>query len=180
VPQLIVRAQFMNPFVDLRKRGVELPPGCKDLIDVLRLASTKLETAAVKPGAAEVPETGLGDLERYVARLLASPARFRSLWIEGDPGAVIGLFCDKRGLRTLIMVDAEREQSIRSVVTASAISPIQDHALAPNGPCSRALFLPLPMDAPCAVKCVRELLTKGLGMPETISLEFKYHEKKEP
>lgn len=35
----------MNPFVNPRKRGVELPPGCKDLIDVLnRKENTNSET----------------------------------------------------------------------------------------------------------------------------------------
>ena len=66
--------------VNYEKRGVELPPGCKDLIEVL-----KGKWKAKKPGGLAgkwkpVPEPdlfpsgGMGQIERYVTRVLVSPA----------------------------------------------------------------------------------------------------------
>ncbi len=65
----------MNPFVDYQKRGIELPEGCKDLIDVLQLAS-----ATAKHPAEPTPK-GVAYIELYLFRLLVPGSKFRSLWI---------------------------------------------------------------------------------------------------
>ncbi len=161
----------MNPFVDYQKRSTGLPEGSKDLIDVLQLARA---TAEQPP---EPPPKGLADIEQYLFRLLASAAKFRSLWIDGDRASLIALFCDDGGLRTLVLVDAEREQAVRGVFPDSGISPTQDDPVSSNGPCSRALMYPLPLAASGAAQFVRKLLTKGLGLAEDVALEFGYREK---
>ena len=62
----------MNEFVNFNKRGVQLPPGCKDLIDVLGGGGKG------KPwGAWELPKSerrigALADVERYVRKMLES------------------------------------------------------------------------------------------------------------
>ena len=162
----------MNRFVDYQKRGIELPEGCKELVEVLQLAKPANKRSQVRP-----PE-GLADVGYYLSRLLSSAARFRSFWIHGDPAAVIALFCDPRGLRALVLVDLGREQAVRRAFAALNIPPIQDDLLTPpHGPCSRALIYSLPLAAFETAQFVRELLTKGLGLAEDVVLEFEFHEK---
>ena len=161
----------MNPFVDPQKRGIELPEGCKDLMDVLQAA----RAAEAQPP--EPPTKGLAHIERYVFRLLASAAKSRALWIDCDHASLLGLFCGKRGLRALVFVDAGREQAVRALLAESGISPMQDDPLSANGPCSRFLMYPLPVAASGAAQLVRQLLTKGFGLAEDIALEFRYHER---
>ncbi len=91
--------------------------------------------------------------------------------------AVIAVFCDGRSLRTLVLVDAEREQAVRTVFADSGIAPIQDDPVPTDGPCSRALMYPLPWVASVAAQFVRMLLTKGLGLPEDVAIKFRYREK---
>ena len=43
----------MNPFVNFRKRGVQLPQGCKDLIDVLKPASQAMGFRTFLAGVAD-------------------------------------------------------------------------------------------------------------------------------
>src|SRR5579859_187824 len=105
---IIGRIERMNPFVDYQKRGIELPEGCKDLIDVLQLARATAEQPPEQQP--EPPREGLPGIEHFIIRMLASTARSRSLWIDGDRAAMIALFCNKRGLQTFILVDAAREQ----------------------------------------------------------------------
>jgi len=164
----------MSLLVDFKKRGIELPEGCKDLIDVLELATAAAQS---QQAPRQARSQGLADIEDYLFRLLASAARFRSVWIDGDPAAVILMFCDTQGFRTMVLVDSGREQAVRSVFADSGISPTKDDALPANGPCSRALVYPLPRAASRAAKIVRDLLTIGLSLSEDVVLEFRYREK---
>jgi hypothetical protein len=59
----------MNEFVNSKKRGVTLPPGCKDLIDLLRPAAEPAVERAQRRLAATRDETVTGvlsDLGKYV------------------------------------------------------------------------------------------------------------------
>ena len=51
----------MNEFVNYGKRSITLPEGCKDLIDVLRLAKPTSGPGAPEPGS-------LADVEAHIAR----------------------------------------------------------------------------------------------------------------
>jgi len=55
-----------NPFVNPNQRGVELPPGCKDLMDVLKM------DAGERPGAESqmVWYGALSEVEQYVRDFL--------------------------------------------------------------------------------------------------------------
>ena len=60
----------MNEFVNFGKRSVDLPAGCKDLIDVLR--SAKRTTCSVQ---------GIANVARHLPSLLESSAKSKNLVI---------------------------------------------------------------------------------------------------
>jgi hypothetical protein len=161
----------MNEFVNFQKRGIELPPGCKDLIDVLP-----------PPREARVPVEGLSHIERYVSRLLQSPGQLRSVWINSyssETPVMFGILHTTKGLlHALIFMATERVSYIRDVLDGAGIQPKQDDAIPPgDGRCTRFIACPLPVDAVLAARLVSELLQKGYGLSADVELEFRYREK---
>ena len=61
----------MNEFVNLGKRSVELPAGCKDLIDVLQQAKRHPASSTLTVCSAE----GLTDVAKHLLRLLELGAK---------------------------------------------------------------------------------------------------------
>jgi hypothetical protein len=162
----------MNEFVNFQKRGIELPPGCKDLIDVLP-----------PPREARVPVEGLSHIERYLSRLLQLPPKLRSVWIDSYPPVTpvtLGLIhTTKRKLCAVIFIAAEPEKSsIRSVLVAAGIPATQDEALTEGGGLyAHVITCLLPVDAAIAARLVSELLQKGYGLSADVELEFRYRVK---
>ena len=84
----------MARFVNYQKRGVELPPGCKDLIDVLKRKQKAEGPGAFAgnwepmPNADFFPSGGIRQIERYVTRVLSS-ARFAVLLVMSLDGRVL-------------------------------------------------------------------------------------------
>ena len=77
----------MSEFVNYHKRDVQLPLGCKDLVDVLNLQAPFEAPSKVllfSGGLAEVPEN--------VARLLNSPRVSNGLLIRTDKGTLCLLY----------------------------------------------------------------------------------------
>src|SRR5882762_8388831 len=66
----------MNPFVNDQKRDLELPEGCKDLVDVLQMTESGSE-----PKSKWKLVHDLKEAERFLATLLLSPARLGNLYI---------------------------------------------------------------------------------------------------
>ena len=157
----------MNEFVDFGKRGIELPPGCKDLIDVLPPQREAL-----------VPAEGLSHVERYLSRLLPLTSGSRAVWINDFKlPATLGLIYGKRGLLALLFLAPGNEQSIRLVLNQAGLALMQDDAVGGAGPFTRFLLFSLPADAETAARIVHDLLRKGYGLPGDTQLHFSYHEK---
>ena len=156
----------MNAFVNYQKRSIELPPGCKDLIDVLRLGrDTETELGG--------PVKNLADLGGYLSRFVSSPAAYRSLWIHDHAISLLGLFCGKHGLRAVVLVDASREQAVRAVFARAGLTPTQDDLLQ-----NMARGLQFALDSFSGIEdLIRELLTGGFGVTHNSPLDFRLHEK---
>jgi hypothetical protein len=174
----------MNPFVDYQKRDVELPNGCKDLIDMFRRrggsepparepsTSPQQGEPAMTPQHGE-PATTLADVGQFLSRFLSSSAAAKSLWIDCGATALLGLFDGKHGMRALVLVDAAREQSVREVLGHAGLTPDQDDPLE-NG---RGLQFALASSSGIE-QFVVSLLLHGFGVDRSWPIGFRFRERK--
>jgi len=170
----------VSQFVNYLKRGVELPEGCKDLIDVLQKGN---QGSVHKPD--RVAEEGLANIEGYLSSMLASPAKRKFLsifWFEHEDKICLPLLFIGGVINALLLVactDAERERAVRAVFAQAGIAPVQDLAVHNWGHAeaeSRWLRYPVPATAREAACLIIELLRTAYGLPETAKLDFTYCE----
>jgi hypothetical protein len=92
----------MSDFVDYNKRSVTLPPGCKDLIDVLRPHGLDVTRGGKVEGR-------LSDIEKHVHRAITSTARSFTLVITPADGRLTFklLRVSKEALRASIDVETK-------------------------------------------------------------------------
>ena len=179
----------MARFVNYQKRGIELPPGCKDLIDVLK-GKAKAKAPDTFTGKCEpvpksdlFPSGGIAQIERYVMRLLVSSAKFAALTVSSlDVQVVAGLYRhpDENAFDLMLFVlrkDKELEQSIREFFRRRGIEHTLDYL------CSgvernymRGLKYPLPSDSKQVAVLLADLLTTVYGLDAEAGLAFVYHE----
>jgi hypothetical protein len=167
----------MNEFANSNQRGVELPPGCKDLMDVLSLAKEGPPPPDPFPQIASeayFPPNRLEVIKNHILMLIQppAPAHWRSIWIDGTTVS-LGLHYGKPGLHALIFFAPEHDASVRVVLYDHGIKPIQDDAIPGQNFISCALK-PTMVDA---TPFVCDLLRRGLGVPDYIPLKFRYREK---
>src|SRR5438128_11799207 len=90
-----------NPFVNPNQRGVDLPPGCKDLNDVLTRAG--MEAQCVIPSRVETG--GLSEVRSYVCRLYQAKSRRQVLLvIHSASGAWLVLSYVEGGFRLSLLL----------------------------------------------------------------------------
>ena len=165
----------MNKFVDFGKRSVELPAGCKDLIDVLQLTKRRpVSTLATHPAE------GLGDLAKHLSSLLEPGAKSRSLVITWHEMNYVQLMNQEGVVTALAIVDEKtrREQAVRGVFGAAGLTPILDEAVA--GWSMRMLGYTLPGGAPSTEELISDLLRNGYGLAENARLELGFWESDAP
>ncbi len=180
----------MARFVNYQKRGVELPPGCKDLIDVLK-GKWKAKADNVFAGKWEAvpkpdlfPSGGIGQIERYVTRILVSPAKFAALIMSSlDKQVVTGLYrhpcADTFDVVLFVRRNDEAlEQAIRGFFKERGIDHTLDYlcsgGVEPNY--MRALKYPLPSDAKQTAGLLADLLKGVFALDAEAGLAFAYHE----
>jgi hypothetical protein len=160
----------MNEFVNFQKRGIELPSGCKDLIDVL----SQLREA-------RIPAEGFADIERYLSRLLQSAAKRGSVTISSlDYRKSVRLSSRDGRLKVMVVVDtrdAVREQAVLTLFREAGIPPKSDYDYSGDGVPLRVLFYLLPVSVPDAAGLIRALLHKVHGLAEDAGLLFLYREE---
>ncbi len=155
----------MNKFVDFGKRGVELPAGCKDLIDVLRRPEGRpAGRFSSQPGT-------LADVPKYVSRMLrAEPNNLAITWEQKN---YIHLFY-RQGKPTVLAVihqDSGREQAVRQVFESAHISPELDET-AQGASFVRLLGYAMPSRLAMAKDLICELLRSGYGLAQNTRVEF--------
>ena len=157
----------MNNFVDFGKRGVELPAGCKNLIDVLRLAE---QDAARKPAMASVQR--LADVVTYVDRLAEAGAKTKNLAITWHELNYIHLTNEQGVISalTVIHTKTQRERAVREVFEKAGLAPTFIETVA--GSCVCVLRYSFPAGVPNIGGLISELLRKGFGLAENVRLEI--------
>jgi hypothetical protein len=183
------RPEPMTRFVKYQKRGVQLPPGCKDLIDVLKgKAKAKIPGAFTGewepvPKPDLFPSGGVAQIERYVVRILVSAAKFTALTVSSlDQQVVVGLYRhpDENAFDLMLLVlrrDKELEQSIRDFFGQRGIQHTLDYLCSGVKPNSkRGLKYPLPSDSKQVAVLLADLLTKVYGLDAEAGLAFAHHE----
>ena len=159
----------MNEFVNFGKRSVELPAGCKDLIDVLQQAK-RHPASTLTVRSAE----GLADVAKHLLRLLELGAKSWYLVITWHEMNYVELMImnEEAVLTALAVVheNTHREQAVRGVFGAAGLTPIIDEAVA--GWSVRVLGYPLPDGASSIEELISDLLRTGYGLAENVRLKF--------
>jgi len=179
----------MSNFVNFSKRDFLLPPGCKDLIDVLQprevprpiksIASAS-ERPAVTRGRTTISR--LADVPHHVARLVKSRSQFFTLMIStmDQRLSIVLSRSESEGVRALVFVsgDAERERAIRQFFQRQGTNLLQDYLLPSDAGAEpvRGLVYPLPPAPPQAAQITCELLQSVYGFTDESQIRFLYYE----
>jgi hypothetical protein len=110
-----------NPFVNPNQRGMELPAGCKDLMDVLKMGGCQPRA----PGRSQISYGVLSDVEKQVGAVLESASK--RLFSVGIPERRILVILGKRedGLTLNFFIPAKQESIVRRMFKEPKIeSPI--------------------------------------------------------
>jgi hypothetical protein len=168
----------MNPFVNIHYRGVELPPGCKDLIDVLQspwaYPGSKLETFRVKTSNDASQVGGLADLGYQMSRMFTLTNKSQSMLISGK-NSCLALYRRNELLRMQVLVlrvESCNEQMIREMFEMADLHPIEEVGKGKK----RALKCPLPNTLNDVIDFIDGLLRKGYGFNYQSRLDFWYFE----
>ena len=160
----------MDEFINYKKRGVELPPGCKDLIDVLP-----------PPRQVRVPVEGFIHIERYLSRLLQSASTRRKVSIWSLDHQHLVHISHKDGMLKMMVAldtnDTAKEQAIVRLFSALNIPPAFDSDGRSHGIPVRLLFYPLPVSPADAADLIRTFIQRVYGLADDAGLVFHYLEK---
>ncbi len=162
----------MNEFVNMGKRSIELPGGCKDLIDVLQPAKPH----ALAKLTISLAAGGLADLAKHLVNLEEQGEKNKNLAITWHELNYLHFVNEGLFLTALLVVhdNTHREQAIRAVFAAAGLAPIRDEAV--NGWSVRVLGYPLHAGASGIEELISDLLRKGYGLAENVRLEFAFWE----
>jgi hypothetical protein len=163
----------MNPY---EPRGLELPKGCKDLIDALHLAHFA-HLVPLERSKSAVFRGGLPDVEGYLAAMLRPPPAVRwviVLW--PDQSDFIFVLCAREALSVFVDVsrgDAGHEQRIRQIFQKAGCKLISQ-SFGDVGSLA-SLRYALPHIASEAAEIVCDLLLRGCVAPEQGKLVFRVY-----
>lgn len=167
----------MNLFTNPNQRGPDLPPGCKDLIDVLRQPWRMHNSMSARPQPAQPPfleSGGLGELQFHVSCLLTSGTGYRILLVGcSEPSAFLALLNRGGEISVSLVVDSHQGKRLSALFHQAAISPISDSSTQPTGLTS-ALRFPLPKHAPASAQLVADILRKVFEVSDDTELCFHH------
>jgi hypothetical protein len=159
-----------NPFVNPNQRGVELPPGCKDLMDVLKLGgserpgvgwSATITTPAISSGK-------LSDVEPRVETFLESGAG-EQLFSVGIQGGGLHVILLKRGENLSLNFSVPpKQQSVKD----AARRIFQNPKIGQNMGGMEYVSVALNSAKDAVARMIVELLMEGLGVLEGEQLMF--------
>ncbi len=157
----------MNKFVDFGKRGIDLPAGCKDLIDVLQQAEQR---AAPKFTTRSVE--GLADVAKHVDGLAQARDKAKNLAITWHELNYVLLMKEQDVISALMVIheDTHREQAVREVFEKAGLTPTVLKTVA--GFSVRVLRYSFPAGASNIGSLISELLRRGYGLAENVRLEI--------
>jgi hypothetical protein len=152
-----------NPFVNPNQRGVELPAGCKDLMDVLKIGGSQQA-----PGRVQVSHGVLSDVEKHVGEVLESASK--QLFSVGIPKRRILVILGKRedGLMLNFSIPAKQQSVVRRMFQEPKIGrPIDgmEYVSVTLGPAKDVVAM-----------TIVELLVEGFGVTEGERMMFCSYE----
>ena len=130
----------MSKFVNFKKREIALPPGCKDLIDVLKpglrtSGKVHVNIAGQRPAISRAGKTvgGLSEIGKYVAMVFESGALAFTLQITSlNRQLIVSLFHENAtkvrtlGASLLIQKDAASETAVRGFLSRHHLRTPED------------------------------------------------------
>jgi hypothetical protein len=175
---------------DPNKRDYLLPPGCKDLIDLLQPRGGGQEKipgarAKIKMSRRGRRNGGLADIEKYLAMVFASRTLTFSLDIR-PPGECLSVHVSRHNDRELdaslyVQMNTSEEKAIRDFFHRHHLPAPADSEIpagfVPGLPVyDRFTISPVPPGAGELAGFLAELLREVCGLNEESSLRFSYHE----
>jgi hypothetical protein len=170
----------MSQFVNLKKRGFTLPPGCKDLIDVLAPTRKKGKAGSVSemfaPQKERFPSSGLAQVERFVGLLLHPRGEAFVIQITAEalrnPITLYYIKAEKAAGIVLVTSDVPQEEAVRAFFYSRAKEPLPESTQ--GG--SATLLYPLPCEIPAASALVRGLIQEVFALGSDAGLDFEYYD----
>ena len=179
----------MAQFVNYNKRDCTLPPGCKDLIDVLRPSRERTESGVARaiswPSAIRehrFDTAGLAQIGRYVEMLLQSRAKLFTLMVTTPDDEFKAVLYRSESESTTAIIplakDARTELGLRAFFDQQGIRPLVDCKLPDvgSGYTDRCLVYPFPLEAARATSLTAELFRDVYGLSHEAGLDFRYYE----
>jgi hypothetical protein len=180
----------MSQFVNYHKRAFTLPPGCKDLIDVLK-PSRRHPAAYATINAFRAPEIhedhfetgGLAQIGRYVSMLFDSQSEFALTITHRNPSYEVALCRNPvemagipmgAALALIVTNDSNVEGSVRTFFNQHDIQPVPEFDCFNPISKERSMIYPLPLDAPQASTLITDLLRDVYGLTGNAGLDFHY------
>lgn len=173
----------MNKFVNFKKRGVTLPPGCKDLVDLLR-TTTKHETQDARPLTTTRDETLTGvlpDIGKYIRMTFESRGAVFTVVITA-PGEPLEVNVVRtQGEEPLVVVtfpsDPEKEHAVRDFFKSRGLDVPEDSptptSFFPNLPMQFfSSISPLPTDEARVSALIADLFRQCGRLPDDAKLSF--------
>jgi hypothetical protein len=174
----------MNDFVNPQHRGVNLPEGFKDMMDVLEAKKKRApiqELGDTKPsGPTRIRRGSLAEIGKYVSVVLESKAESVLLGISTLKHGRVNFFLlrKKTGFTAPFNFTEENkahEKIVREVFAGQGIAPILD-SLDPKSK-YRSINYSIPALLPTILEVIREVLRRAYGVAESDSLTFMLYER---
>jgi hypothetical protein len=186
----------MKPFVNFNKRSINLPPGCKDLADLLRPPSKPHGPITFDgvpwvslPKPEHVTTKALADIEPYVERLVISESRGATLMVT-DSGLGIFAALYRFGTSRELVFSVSLDQSdkadcvlcLRAFFERRGILPHLDYSFATGEAKSKwgCFAYALPADPKGASRLVADFFRDVYQLPEQCALDLSYCEDLAP
>jgi hypothetical protein len=169
----------MSQFIDYKKRSVTLPPGCKDLIDLLRpprppksgAVASREEKPTVTRG--ESFNGGFSEIRKSVAKVVESKSEVISLLMSTpDEQLTVGVARQGNTVEAFVIVPhgEDREKALRAFYQRHGLEVSPDSF----GHCLYHDTLPLEPEAISDIAI--ELFREVCGLDEKAEVHFCYYE----
>ncbi len=162
----------MSDFVNYSERSVQLPDGCKNLIDVLAARD------AEPPRLIRTVTEGLRHLEAHLAGLLSAPETYGALSILGfDSESAVFVTRSKQCMDVVIVLrkaGLTAEAAVREGFARADLSPIWD-AVPADAEGARVFKYIIPASLAEIVPLISEVLRAACGATEYGGLYYHWH-----
>jgi hypothetical protein len=173
----------MNEFVNPQHRGVNLPAGFKDLMDVLSAKKKQTPTEdsgdSKSVGKTRVVRGRFTELEKSVCEVMESKAGSAMLGIFPKKRRAIAFYLLRKKNHltapfTFTEKDAVIEESVREIFAQHGIAPISDRIDPQSN--RRLVYYPLPALLPAISEIVGQVLRCAYWITETDDLTLMIYE----